>query len=158
MSIQTGDSAPGFALPSKPGEMVDIGEFIGRDKIVLLFFPLAFSSVCTEEMCYFRDHWTEWEPLNARVFGICVDSPFVTEKFRQEENIPFPILSDFNREVSALYGALHEELRGLKGVTKRAAFVIAEDGIITYAWVSEDPSVQVNFEEVKAAVRGDQEG
>lgn len=158
MSIQIGDTAPGFTLPHKPGETIDIGESIGRDTIVLLFFPLAFSSVCTEEMCHFRDHWQEWEPLNARVFGICVDSPFITEKFRQEENIPFPILSDFNREVSAQYGSLHEELRGLKGVTKRAAFVIGKDGIVSYVWVSEDPSVQVNFEEVKAAARGDQEG
>lgn len=158
MNIQKGDKAPGFTLPSMPGETIDIGEFIGRDKIVLLFFPLAFSSVCTEEMCYFRDHWQEWEPLNARIFGICVDSPFVTEKFRKEENIPFPILSDFNREVSAQYGSLHEELRGLKGVTKRSAFVIGEDGIVSYAWVSEDPSVQVNFEEVKAAVGADSEG
>ncbi len=154
MTIRKGDAALGFTLPHKPGETIDIGESIGRDKIVLLFFPLAFSSVCTEEMCYFRDHWQEWESLNAKVFGICVDSPFVTEKFRQEENIPFPILSDFNREVSALYGSLHEELRGIKGVTKRAAFVIGEDGIVSYAWVSEDPSVQVNFEEVKAAVGG----
>ncbi len=157
MTIRKGDAALGFTLPYKPGETIDIGESIGRDKIVLLFFPLAFSSVCTEEMCHFRDHWSEWEALNAKVFGICVDSPFVTEKFRQEENIPFPILSDFNREVSAQYGSLHEELRGLKGVTKRAAFVIGEDGIVSYAWVSEDPSVQVNFEEVNAAV-GDYPG
>ncbi len=154
MTIQIGDAALGFTLPYKPGETIDIGESIGRDKIVLLFFPLAFSSVCTEEMCYFRDHWQEWEDMNAKVFGICVDSPFVTEKFRQDENIPFPILSDFNREVSAQYGSLHEELRGLKGVTKRSAFVIGEDGIVSYAWVSEDPSVQVNFEEVKASIQG----
>jgi peroxiredoxin len=81
-----------------------------------------------------------------------VDSPFVAQKFREDENLPFPLLSDFNKEVCASYGALHEDLMGLKGVAKRSAFVIDRDGMITYAWVSEDPGNMVDFPAIKAAV------
>ena len=102
-----------------------------------------------------RDTWREWEGLDAQVLGISVDSPFVTDRFRDQENIPFPILSDFNKEVSARYGVLHEDLKGLKGVAKRSAFVIGTDGKVAYAWVSEDPRVQVPFEEVRAALGRD---
>ena len=133
--------------------MVDVGEVIGTAPVVLLFFPLAFSPVCTTEFCTFRDGWSQWEDLGAKVFGISIDSPFVAAKFKESENIPFPLLSDFNKEVAAMYGALHDELMGLKGVAKRAAFVINRDGDITYAWISEDPGVQVNFDEIKAAVK-----
>lgn len=154
MSISQGDKAPTFELACKPGETVNVGDSIGRETTVLLFFPFAFSPVCTDEMCHFHDHWNEWEGLEAKVFGISVDSPFVTEKFRQEQNIPFPILSDFNKDVSRMYGALHEDLKGMKGVSKRAAFVIGPDGVVRYAWVSDDPRVQVNFEEIKTSITG----
>ncbi|MHC4413827.1 MAG: redoxin domain-containing protein [Planctomycetota bacterium] len=154
MAVQKGSPAPAFKLPCRPGEEVDVGACLGREKVVLLFFPLAFSPVCTEEMCHFRDHWGQWSSLDAKVFGISVDSPFVTEKFRAEMNIPFPILSDFNKEVAARYGALHEDLKGLKGVAKRAAFVIGPEGKVAYVWVSEDPRVQVPFAEVRSAVEG----
>lgn len=154
MSISQGDKAPTFELACKPGETVNVGDSIGRETTVLLFFPFAFSPVCTDEMCHFHDHWNEWEGLDAKVFGISVDSPFVTEKFRQEQNIPFPILSDFNKDVSRMYGALHEDLKGMKGVSKRAAFVIGPDGVVRYAWVSDDPRVQVNFEEIKTSITG----
>ena len=152
MSIRKGDQAPGFTLPSKPGNPVDVGEFIGKEPVVLLFFPLAFSPVCTDEMCQMRDSWSEWELLNAKVFGITVDSPFITHKFREELNIPFPILSDFNRDIAKKYDALHEELVGLQGVTKRAAFVIDADGTVVYDWVSDNPKELPDFDAVRAAV------
>ncbi len=152
MSINKGDQAPAFELACKPGETVNVGDSIGRETTVLLFFPLAFSPVCTDEMCHFRDHWGEWEGFDAKVFGISVDSPFVTEKFRQEQSIPFPILSDFNKETCVTYGVLHEDLKGMKGVAKRSAFVIGADGKVLYDWVSEDPRVQVPFDELKAAL------
>lgn len=152
MSLKPGDAAPTFSLAQKPGDVVDVGEHIGRDTVVLLFFPFAYSPVCTDEMCHFRDNWSDWNALDANVFGISIDSPFVAARFRQDENIPFPILSDFNKDVSASYGALHEDLKGMKGVSKRAAFVIGKDGNIVFAWVSDDPRVQVPFEEVKAAL------
>ena len=150
MPVQKGDSAPPVKLPSKPGEEFEAP--IGREKVVLLFFPLAFSPVCTDEMCHMRDTWSQWQGLDARVLGISVDSPFVVDRFRAETNVPFPILSDFNKEVTGRYGVLHENLKGLKGVAKRSAFVIDPQGKVTYAWVSEDPRVQVPFEEVRAAV------
>ena len=119
---------------------------------MLLFFPLAFSPVCTDEMCHMRDTWSQWESLEAQVLGISVDSPFVTDRFRSDQNIPFPILSDFNKSTAASYGVLYEDLKGLKGVAKRSAFVVGTDGKIAYAWVTEDPKVQVPFDEVKAAL------
>ena len=152
MTAQISEKAPTFSLPEAPGQMVDVGEVIGTAPVVLLFFPLAFSPVCTTEFCTFRDSWDEWESIGAKVFGISIDSPFVTAKFKESEHLPFPLLSDFNKEVAAMYGALHEDLMGLKGVAKRAAFVINRDGEITYAWISDDPGVQVNFDDIKAAV------
>ena len=152
MALSVGAPAPRFSLPQKPGEMVDVGALIGREKIVLLFFPLAFSSVCTEEMCHFRDDWTDWKSLGCSIFGISIDSPFVTDKFRAELNVPFPILSDFNKTVSASYDALHADLLGLKGVTKRAAVVIGSDGKIAYAWEAEIPKTQVDFAALRTAI------
>ncbi len=152
MAIRKGDKAASFALPAKPGEVVDLNQSIGSDKVVLLFFPLAFSPVCTTEMCMMRDSWKEWEALNAKVYGISVDSPFVTDKFRDAERLPFPVLSDFNKDVSRTYGVLHEDLMGLKGVSKRSAFVIGSDGTVLYDWVSDDPGQQVKFEEIKSAL------
>ena len=152
MSIRKGDKAPGFTLPSKPGQPVDVGAHIGREKTVLLFFPLAFSPVCSDELCELRDSWKQWEQLDAKVFGISIDSPFVTEKFRAELGLPFPLLSDFNREVARTYGVLHAELAGLKEVAKRSAFVIDSDGTVVFDWVSDDPKVKPDFEAVRAAV------
>jgi peroxiredoxin len=152
MSIQVGDRAPSFALAAKPGEVMDVGALIGKEPIVLLFFPLAFSSVCTAEMCHFRDTWSQWTALGAKVFGISIDSPFVTERFRQEEKIPFPLLSDFNKTVATSYGVLMDDLKGMKGVAKRAVFVIGRDGNVAYAAVNDDPSKQIDFEAAKAAL------
>ncbi|HET6638023.1 MAG TPA: redoxin domain-containing protein, partial [Gemmatimonadota bacterium] len=115
--------------------------------------PLAFSSVCTEEMCAVRDDWSAWTELEADVFGISVDSPFVTRRFREELGLPFPLLSDFNHDVGAAYGVLYEDYFGLRGVARRAAFVVGTDGRIAYAWVSERDDVLPDFGEVKAAVR-----
>jgi peroxiredoxin len=145
--------APKFKLPAKVGEEIDVGASIGREKVVLLFFPLAFSSVCTEEMCHFRDDWSHWSGLGCKVYGISIDSPFVTDRFRSELNLPFPILSDFNKTVAAQFDALHADLLGLKGVTKRAAYVIGSDGRISYAWEAEIPKTQVDFKAIESAVR-----
>ena len=152
MTVAVGDAAKPFSLPCKPGEVVDLGELFGTEKVVLLFFPLAFSPVCTTEMCHMRDTWDRWQALDARVFGISIDSPFVVDRFREAEGLPFPILSDFNKDVSAAWGALHDDLKGLRGVTKRAAFVIGSDGRVAYAWVSEDPRQLPDFEAIEAAV------
>lgn len=152
MSLQVGDRAPVFALPAAPGAVVDVSERFGGRAVVLLFFPLAFSSVCTAELCALRDDWAGWEALDAEVYAISVDSPFVTARFRREHGLPFPVLSDFNREAAAAYGVLYEEFYGLRGVAKRAAFVIGLDRRIAYAWVTEDADAQPDFAAVRAAV------
>jgi peroxiredoxin len=103
-------------------------------------------------MCTFRDDWQKWSSLGCAVFGICVDSPFVTDKFKQELSIPFDILSDFNKEVSRTYGALFENLMGLKGVGKRAAFVVDAHGKVVYAKVNEEAGQQVDFAAIQKAV------
>jgi peroxiredoxin len=132
---------------------VDVGARIGERPIVLLFFPLAFSSVCTEELCAVRDDWSAWTELDADVFGISVDSPFVTRRFREELGLPFPLLSDFNHEVGADYGVLYEDYFGLRGVARRAAFVIGTEGRIAYAWVSDRDDVLPDFDAIRRAVR-----
>jgi peroxiredoxin len=154
MAIRTGDKAVGFQLPAKPGDMVDVGAHIGSDKVVLLFFPLAFSPVCTAEMCGMRDAWDQYSALDAKVYGISIDSPFVTEKFRSEENIPFPLLSDFNRDVARQYDVLHADLKGMKDVAKRSVFVINNDGQVVYDWISDDPGQQIDFSAIQAALKG----
>ena len=154
MPLTIGDIAPRFALPAAPGEIVDVGARMGERPVVLLFFPLAFSSVCTEELCAVRDSWREWETLDADVFGISVDSPFVTRRFREELGLPFLLLSDFNHEVGAAYGVLYEDYFGLHGVARRAAFVVGTDGRIAYAWVSERDDVLPDFRAVQDAVGG----
>lgn len=154
IKISVGDRVEPFTLPYEAGGTIDLGDYLGRDRVVLLFFPLAFTSVCTAEMCRLRDEWNAYASLDAAVFGISVDSPFVTSRFRAEESIPFPILSDFNRAVSRDWGVLYEEFHGLRGVAKRSAFVIGTDGRVAYAWVSEDAGVEPDYEELLRAVAG----
>lgn len=152
MSVTVGSNAPVFKLAAKPGHEVDLSQVIGKRKVVLLFFPLAYSSVCTAQMCSMRDDWQRWSALGCAVYGISVDSPFVTDKFRQDLSVPFEILSDFNKEVSRTYGALFENLMGLKGVGKRAAFVIDASGKVVYAKVNEEAGQPVDFAAIQKAV------
>ena len=152
MPPKPGDPAPVFVLPEAPGRTVDLAARIGARPVVLLFFPLAFSSVCTAEMCAVRDDWAAWKDLDADVLGVSVDSPFVTRKFKEDNRLPFPVLSDFNREAARAYAVLYEDYFGLRGVAKRAVFVIDRDGRIAYRWVSEDSGVEPDYEEVKATV------
>ena len=152
MPLTIGDLAPSFSLQEAPGVIADVGACFGNEPVVILFFPLAFSGVCSEEFCAIRDDWAAWSELGVRVFGVSVDNPFVSAQFRESESLPFPLLSDFNKTVTTEWGCLCEDLMGLKGVAKRAAFVVGADGRVCYAWVSEDAGVQPDFEAVKAAV------
>jgi peroxiredoxin len=152
MSVAVGSAAPAFKLPARPGHVVDVGADLGARKVVLLFFPLAYSPVCHAEMCTFRDDWSKWSSLGCTVYGISVDSPFVTAKFKEELKLPFELLSDFNKDVSRTYGALFEDLMGLRGVSKRAAFVIDASGKVVYAKVNAEAGQQVDFDAIKQAV------
>lgn len=154
MALAIGSPAPDFELPLKPGEApLRLADYRGEKPVVLLFFPLAFSSVCTTEMCTVAENLDAWHELDAEVIGISVDSPFVNQKFAEECGAKFPIVSDFNREVSPTYDALYDEILGLKGVTKRAAYVVDRNGKIAYAWVAEDAGLMPDLDAVMAAVR-----
>jgi peroxiredoxin len=150
MSIRVGEPASDFALRgTQSDDPVRLSSFKGQKNVVLLFFPLAWTSVCTKEMCSIRDSYSEYGKLNAQVLGISVDSPFALKAWAKEEGFPFPLLSDFNREVSASYGALYDNLMGLKGVAKRAAFVIDRAGIVRHAEVLEKASDLPDFAAVQ---------
>ncbi|MDT8340132.1 MAG: redoxin domain-containing protein [Longimicrobiales bacterium] len=154
MMPAVGDAAPDFSLPSAPGpDRVTLSSFRGEKPVVLLFIPLAFSPVCTDEMCRVAEDHTQWNDLEAQILGVAVDSPFVTERFARETGADFPILSDFNREAMQAYGVMYEEFFGLRGVAKRAAFVVDREGVVRYAWVSEDPAVMPDFEAIAGVVR-----
>lgn len=138
-ALKIGDKAPDFEIPVTMTETWRLSENIGEENIVLLFFPLAFSPPCHEEMCSIRDGFNEFKELNATVVAISIDNPFVLNKWKEELGLPYPLLSDFNKTVGKAYGAFHEELGPLNGVNKRAAFIIDKAGVIQYMWVSDDP-------------------
>lgn len=153
MAIKVGERAPGFTLQARPTETVSLSDYQGKQSVVLLFFPLAYSSVCTEEMCSVAEDYGAYRELGAQVLGISVDSPFVNQKFAEDCNASFPILSDFNKEATTAYGVLREDLIGLKGVSNRAAFVIDKAGKVVYAWVTDNPKNMPPFDEIKAALQ-----
>jgi peroxiredoxin len=150
MSIEVGADAPDFSLRgTQSADPVSLSSFRGEKNVVLLFFPLAFTSVCTTEMCGIRDSYSEYEGLDAVVLGVSVDSPFALQAWAKEQGFSFPLLSDFNRDAATAYGALYEDLLGLKGVAKRAAFVIDRGGVVRYAEVLEKASELPNFDAVR---------
>jgi peroxiredoxin len=155
MALAKGTKAPEFTLKTKTAEGLEdvaLADNFGKHKTVLLFFPLAFTSVCMDEMCSVNQSLDDYSGLNAKVYGISVDSPFAQEKMAEVDKLQFPLLSDFNKEVSKAYDVLFEDLLGLKGVAKRSAFVIDEDGTILYAESSDDPKQLPDFEAIKSAL------
>ena len=155
MTLEIGSQAPDFSLKTKNADgLVDVklSEYIGESTVVLLFFPFAFTGVCTEEACTVRDDLASYDALKAKVFGISVDSPFTQEVMSKQENLNFTLLSDFNKIVSKEYGVLYDEFIGFNGVSKRSAFVIAPSGTINFAWSSDDPKQLPDFEAIKAAI------
>lgn len=155
MALTTGTKAPEFTLKTKNAaglQDVALSDNFGQKKTVLLFFPLAFTSVCVQEMCAVSAGLSAYTELNAAVYGISVDSPFAQEQMAQADNLQFPLLSDFNKEVSAAYDVLYADLLGFKGVSKRSAFVIDESGTIIYSESSDDPKQLPNFDAIKAAL------
>jgi peroxiredoxin len=146
MKLNIGDAAPSFTLKDTELKDVSLSDYKGKP-VVILFFPMAFTSVCTDELCYMRDNMGKYEKLDAQVLAISVDSPFTLKKFREENNLNFPVLSDFNKSVSTDFGAIYDEfVFGLKGVSKRAAFVIDKEGKIQYQEILENAGNLPNFE------------
>lgn len=162
MAIKVGDKAPDFALKSKnaPGEKDGLGlstiklsDNAGKKPSVLLFFPLAFTGVCTKEMCEVTSGLKAYEELGAAVYGISVDSPFAQGEWAQKEKISLSLLSDLNKEAAKAYGTLLPDLAGLGSVSARAAFVVGKDGRIKYAEVTATVKELPNFDKVKAALQ-----
>lgn len=149
MAIQVGQQAPDFTLRDNEKNKVTLSEQKGKN-VVLLFFPLAFTSTCTKELCYMRDNMAMYNNLDAQVYGISVDSLFSLNKFKQEQNLNFPLLSDFNKEASTAYDCLYENFfNDMRGVSKRASFVLDKEGIVRYAEVLENASDLPDFKAIE---------
>ena len=152
MSINVGQMAPDFSLYNTDKKEVKLSDLKGK-KVIIHFFPQAFTGVCTTQLCTMRDNINYYTNLNAVVLGISVDSVFTLGKFKEQENYNFDLLSDFNKETARTYGAIYEDwILGMKGVAKRAAFVIDENGVVTYAEVLESAGDLPDFSKIEAAV------
>lgn len=155
MAITVGSKAPDFTLKTKGAEGlkdVKLSDNFGKKSSVLLFFPLAFTGVCTKEMCEISGGLNAYQSLGAEVYGISVDSPFAQEQWAQKEKITVTLLSDLDKKASKAYGVLLDDLLGLGSVSTRAAFVIDKDGVVKHAEVLQDVRQLPDFEKVKAAL------
>jgi peroxiredoxin len=153
MKLQPGSPAPQFTLVSSGLKQVSLSAFKGK-KVVLHFFPMAFTGTCTTQLCTMRDNFGYYDDLNAVILGISVDSPFTLAKYKEENNYQFELLSDFNKDVSIAYGCIYDEfVLGLRGVSKRAAFVIDEEQNIVYAEILEVATDLPDFNAIAAAVK-----
>ena len=149
MKIEAGQKAPSFTLHDSDKKKVSLEDYRGKN-VVLLFFPAAFTGVCTKELCQARDEMSFYNDVNAEVLGISVDLPFALGKFKELNNYSFSLLSDFNKEASEAYDVLCSEwILGLKGVSKRSVFIIDKDGIIRHKEVLENAGDYPDFEAVK---------
>ena len=147
--IKVGDKPPGFQIPDQDKSVRSMNDFMGH-RTVLAFFPGAFTSICTREMCKFRDSAQAFMDFGAQVVGISVNDPFTNKAFAQSNNLQFPILSDYLRETIKMYDVFHEDFAGLKGYTaaKRSVFILDEAGTLRYKWVSDDPGKEPDYEEI----------
>ncbi|MES1214082.1 MAG: redoxin domain-containing protein [Bacteroidota bacterium] len=149
MKIEVGQLAPDFTLYDSEKKLVTLSE-LKEQKILLLFFPLAFTSTCTKELCFVRDNIAWYNNSNAKVLGISVDSLYALAKYKEEQKINFTLLSDFNKEVSTTYGSIYEMFGyNMKGVSKRSAFVIDKSGIVQYKEVLDNASEIPDFEAIQ---------
>jgi peroxiredoxin len=149
MKIEIGQQAPDFTLYDSNKNQVTLSAQKGKN-VLLLFFPLAFTSVCTRELCSVRDNLGFYNEVNAEVFGISVDSLQTLNRFKADQQLNFTLLSDFNKEVSRLYGSIYELFgHNMKGVSKRSAFVIDKNGVVRYAEVLDNAGEIPHFEKIR---------
>jgi peroxiredoxin len=151
--IKVGNKAPDFTLPDINMKPRELNEFLGK-KVVLAFFVGAFTSVCTKEMCAFRDSMARLIDLKAQVIGISVNDPFSNKAFAEKNRLTFPILSDYNRQVIKAYGVETPDFGGLKGYTvaKRSIFIADKNGVVRYVWTTEDPTIEPDYREIEKAL------
>ena len=152
--VSVGDDAPDFTAPLADGSVgtFTLSEHLSEAPLVLAFFPAAFTPTCTTEMCAFRDRMADFEEIDATVYGISIDTPFTLNEFRAQNDLNFGLLSDTNREVVATYDvSMDFERYGVDDIAKRAVFVVDADGTVTYAWVSDDPGAEPDYDAVAQA-------
>lgn len=152
MAAEVGTKAPDFTLPNQDREPVKLSEQTKSGPVVLAFFPAAFSGVCTKEMCTFRDTIGELNKMSAKILGISVDTFFSLKAWADAQKLNFPLLSDFNKEVISQYGVVNPDMIGLKGIAKRAVFVIDKTGTIRYREVLEDARNEPDYGKVRQAL------
>ena len=151
MAVDVGSKAPDFTLTNQERQPVTLSALRGRP-VVLAFFPAAFSSVCQKELCTFRDGMNELNRANAQVFGISVDSFFALKAFHDQQTFTFSLLSDFNKQAIRDYGVFNEDMIGLKGIAKRAVFVLDKDGVVRHREVLEDARNEPDYQAVFAVL------
>jgi peroxiredoxin len=151
MAADVGSKAPDFTLTNQDRQPVTLSGQRGRP-VVLAFFPAAFSSVCQKELCTFRDSIARLGQANAQVYGISVDTFFTLKAFHDQQQLSFPLLSDFNKQAIRDYGVFNEDMIGLKGIAKRAVFVIDKDGVVRHREVLEDARNEPDYEKVFGAL------
>ncbi|HEY7790884.1 MAG TPA: peroxiredoxin [Vicinamibacterales bacterium] len=152
MSVTVGSKAPDFTLPNQELKPVTLSDELKNRHVVLAFFPAAFTSVCTKELCTFRDSMAKLNDANAAVFGISVDTPFTLKTFGAEQKLNFPLLSDFNKDVIRKYDVVIDDLLGLKGLAKRAVFVVDKSGTVRHAEVLADARNEPDYGKVQQAL------
>ena len=152
MSVDVGSKAPDFTLMNQERQPVTLSQQQGRPT-VLAFFPAAFSSVCEKELCTFRDSMAQLNRVNAQVFGISTDTFFALKAFQDAHKLSFSLLSDYNKEVIRDYGVFNEDMIGLKGIAKRAVFVLDREGVVRHREVLEDGRNEPNYQKVFDALR-----
>jgi glutaredoxin-dependent peroxiredoxin len=149
-----GTTAPDFSLPNHKREVVALSSLRGK-KVILAFYPAAFTGVCQKEVCAFRDALADLNNANATVLGISVDAPFANAAFAEKNALNFALLSDYSRAAVNAYGVAHNDFAGMPGYTaaKRSVFVVNEEGTVTYEWIAPNPGVEPDYEAVSAAVK-----
>jgi peroxiredoxin len=152
MSVDVGARAPDFTLPNQERENVTLSDKLRNGPVVLAFFPAAFSSVCQQEMCTFRDSMAELNKSNAQVLGISTDTFFALKAWGDSQKLNFPLLSDYNKNVIRSYGVVNPDMIGLKDISKRAVFVIGRDGTVKHREVLDDARNEPNYDKVKQAL------
>ena len=152
MSVDVGAKAPDFTLPNQDRENITLSDRLKNGPVVLAFFPAAFSSVCQKEMCTFRDSTAELNNSNAQVFGVSTDTFFALKAWGDAQQLNFPLLSDYNKDVIRKYGVVNPDMIGLKDISKRAVFVIDRNGVVRHREVLDDARNEPNYENVKKAL------
>ena len=150
--LKVGANAPHFTLIEAPGKTITLSNELKKGPVVLVFFPAAFTPVCTQELCRFRDAMEDYNRLKARVLGISVDGIFSLSAFKQANQIQYPLLSDWEKKTIRAYGIVHPDLAGMKEVAKRSVFVLGKNGKVIFSWISDNPGVLPPFDEIRQVV------